>query len=226
MDCSQNGRSHLILVEACVTSLEESIEAENAGAGRLELCRDLQTGGLTPSLDLFHEISQRIGIPVNVMIRPHPGDYTAVEQNFDEMRAQIACFKAAGASGLVLGILDSSNRIDVGKLAYLVEASEGLPVTFHRAFDLVRDKVAAALVLIETGISRLLTGGGEGTAWDGRSTIDRLVRTYGDTLEVMAGGSVRADNVMNLIAETGVRELHARASAVRKIVETLKKSAL
>jgi len=221
MDSSQNGLSDLILVEACVTSLEESIEAEEAGAGRLELCCDLQTGGLTPSIDLFNEIRQRIDIPVNVMIRPHPGDFTAVVQNIDEMLGQIACFRAAGASGIVLGILDSSNGIDVGKLADLVAASGGLPVIFHRAFDLVRDKAAAALILIEAGISRVLTGGGECTAWEGRGMIRRLIRDFGDDLVVMAGGSVRADHVLQLIDETGIREVHARASAVKDIVRAL-----
>jgi copper homeostasis protein len=129
------------------------------------------------------------------------------------MIGEIAEVRSAGAGGLALGLLDARGRVDVDALRPLVVAAGPLPVTFHRAFDEVADPLGALDDLVALGVARVLTGGGPGTAWEGRALLRELVRRGGDRITVVAGGRVRAGHAAALVAATGVRELHARAEA-------------
>ena len=64
-----------IIKEACVGSLQQSLNAEKNGANRLELCGDLSVGGITPDFTLIEEVMQKCSIPVKVMIRPRGGSF-------------------------------------------------------------------------------------------------------------------------------------------------------
>jgi copper homeostasis protein CutC len=62
------------------------------------------------------------------------------------------------------------------------------------------------------------------TALEGADTIAALVRQAGDRIVVLAGGGVRAHNVRDLIARTGVREVHSRfvgATAMGLLVDAV-----
>lgn len=215
--------SRPVLVEACVTTLGEAVEAEIAGADRLELCRELHTGGLTPSLKLFSKVKARVGIPVFAMVRTGTDSFTATPAQTTAMAREIRELSAAGADGIVLGILDHSKNIDSKALAKLVTAAAGLPVTFHRAFDLTPDPMSSMTELARTGVSRILTAGGAGTAWEGRKTIRTLVGASGGVPVILAGGGIRSDHADLLARETGVAEIHARALAIPGIIEALRR---
>lgn len=215
--------NHRVMVEACVTTLAEAIEAEGAGAGRLELCRELETGGLTPSADLLSMVRSRVGIPVFAMIRVTGGHFRVSPARAEVMAGQMRDLAEAGAQGFVLGVLDRSDSIDPEALTMLMTAAEGLPVTFHRAFDLVPDPVGSLAILAKAGVARVLTSGGGETAWNGRKTIRTLVAASGGSPAVMAGGGIRANDVKRLVRETGVKEIHARAMAIPGIVEVLER---
>ena len=90
----------------------------------------------------------------------------------------------------------------------LVDRARPMSVTFHRAFDRVEDKAGALEELIELGIERVLTSGGPPTAWEGRAELARLVEQARGRIVVMPGGGVRAQHAAELLAATGVRELH------------------
>jgi copper homeostasis protein len=213
------------LVEACATTLIEALEASNAGAHRIELCSALETGGLTPPTKLLKQVLSSITIPVFAMVREHEGPFTASRAQVRKMKKAMERLAGSGANGFVLGVLDDNNHIDGMALMELLKAAEGLPVTFHKAFDLLADPMEGLQTLLEAGVARILTSGGPGTAWEGRSTLKNLVDSASDGLTIMAGGGVRAPHVAELIGETGVRELHARASAVPAIVDSIKKMA-
>lgn len=211
-----------VIVEACVTSGAEAVTAGRAGADRLELCRDLDVGGLTPPGELVDEIVRRVDLPVFGMVRPRGGDFRAREGDVDRMLRAMDDLRRSGVAGLVAGLLDRHHRIDREAVADLVAAADDLPVTFHRAFDQTRDPDAALEALADLGVARVLTGGGPGRAWEGRVRLEGLVRRAGNRVVIVAGGRVRGDHVVDLVRATGAREVHARAEGVAGLVEALR----
>lgn len=212
----------MVLVEACVTSLEEAEKAFDLGANRLELCVQLDTGGLTPHLELVADVLETVDLPLSVMVRPRAGSFHMSAQELGRMVRDVNRIADAGADGIVLGVLDAQGQVDVAALSELVDAADPVPVTFHRAFDLVADPVAALEDLVEAGVDRVLTAGGAGTAWDNRDMLARLVDAAGARITIMAGGGIRADHVVDLIDVTQVDDIHARASAIADIMRALR----
>jgi copper homeostasis protein len=197
-----------VLVEACVAGVASARTAEASGAGRVELCSGLVEGGITPSLGLMARVRERVEIPVHVLIRPRGGDFLYDGDELEVMLRDIAAVKAAGCEGVVLGALDPAGAVDREVTARLADAARPLSVTFHRAFDLARDPAEALEVLLELGIDRLLTSGQAPTARQGAACIAGLVRRAAGRLVIMAGGGIDQAAAAELVAETGVRELH------------------
>jgi copper homeostasis protein len=102
-----------------------------------------------------------------------------------------------------------SGEIDRALVAELIELARPLPVTFHRAFDVVRDRGAALEELIELGCARVLTSGGAQDAFAGRESLRALVERARGRIVIVAGGGVRAHNALAIVRASGVRELHS-----------------
>jgi copper homeostasis protein len=124
----------------------------------------------------------------------------------------------------VLGVLDSANRVDVGRTRSLVDIVGGHRVTFHRAFDRTPDIFAATDALISLGVARVLTSGGAATALEGADVLASLVERAHGRLEILAGGSVRANNVGDIVRRTGVREVHARCERDADRIRAIKQA--
>jgi copper homeostasis protein len=199
-----------VLIEAAVESLDDALAAVEGGADRLELCANLADGGTTPSDDLIADVVEQVGIPVFVMIRPRGGSFVYSTTELDDMRRSIDRAHELNADGLVFGVLNSSNRIDTIRTQSLMDAAGDLSVTFHRAFDRVPDRVDALDMLVDLGVARLLTSGGAPTAVEGLSSLRELVEIAGNDIVILAGGGVRFQNVVEIVDETGVGEVHAR----------------
>jgi copper homeostasis protein len=196
-------------LEICVDSVDSAVAAARGGAQRVELCSALDEGGLTPSLGMIRAVRASIGIRLHVMIRPRGGDFVYSEQELAIMRDDIGLAAAAGADGVVLGLLNEDSDVDVESTRALVELSRPMQVTFHRAFDMTRDPVAALEAVIQTGADRILTSGAEADAMRGRRQLQALVRAAGHRIRVMAGGSIRPHNAQQIVQDTGVPEVHS-----------------
>ena len=205
------GVESLTLVEAYVDQLETACAAERHGAERLELCGPGE-GGLTPSPASLHEVLVAVRIPVHAMIRPRTGDFVYTAEEFAAMREGIAMAKAAGATGVVFGITHADGTLDVTRMAELVALARPLRVGIHRAFDRAPDPEVALDQVIALGIDVVLTSGHAESAEQGIPTLARLVTRAAGRTVILAGGGVRAPNVRRIINETGVHEVHARAS--------------
>ena len=203
-----------VLVEGCVDSVPSAMAAEAGGARRVELCDNLIEGGTTPSAGAIAECKARLGIPVFVMIRPRGGDFLYSDVEYAIMRRDIAHAKSLGADGVVLGLLRRDGTVDVERTRALLEAARPLPVTFHRAIDVARDAEEALDALMAMGVERVLTSGQAPTVGEGLDLIARLVRRAGDHIVVMPGCGIDETNVRRVVADTGVREVHVRGSAL------------
>jgi copper homeostasis protein len=203
-------RNRAIFVEACVDSVASAMAAERGGAHRLELCDALFDGGTTPSAGMIAACKEAVSIPVFVMIRPRGGGFVYTNAERGVMRRDVIIARELGADGVVIGGLLPNGVIDRVLVGLMVEGGGGLPVTFHRAFDLTPDPLAALESLIEAGVQRVLTAGGAATAAEGAAALATLVRHAGSRLTVMAGGGVREQNVRELVSVSGVREVHVR----------------
>jgi copper homeostasis protein len=200
----------LTLVEAAVETLDSALAAERAGADRIELCNNLSVGGTTPGAELVGAVAERMRLPVVVLIRPRAGDFVYSDDEFDQMIRDTELSGRLGIAGIVTGALTPGGRVDVERTRTLVEAAAGLPVTFHRAIDSAVDLPAALEEAIEAGAGRVLSSGGAATAVEGADLIGALVGQARGRITVIAGGGIREHNVRDVIARTGVPEVHAR----------------
>jgi copper homeostasis protein len=202
-----------VVVEACVDAIDAALEAERGGAGRLELCGELLQGGVTPSAGLTAAVRDRVDIPLFVLVRPRTGDFLYTDDELDVMQRDIEQMKALGVDGIAIGALTAEGDVDEALMRSLIALARPMSVTFHRAFDLARDQDTALESLVALGVDRVLTSGGAATAMEGAASITRMVQRAGDRMIVMAGGSITRANVAEVIAASGVREVHVRGAA-------------
>ena len=161
--------------EIAVDSLESALIAQDCGADRIELCADLGIGGITPSHGMIQLATERLQIPIHVIIRPRRGDFLYSDAEFEAMRRDIEMAKSAGVQGVVVGILQSDGGIDTRRTRELIAVARPLSITFHRAFDMCRDPREALAELIDMGVDTLLTSGQAATAEAGIPLIAELV---------------------------------------------------
>lgn len=198
-------------------SLDAAHAAAEGGAQRLELCAQLAIGGVTPDVPLLQACRSVLTIPIYVLIRPRAGDFVYSPAEHRTMVQQIADAKMAGAHGIVTGALTESNEIAEEQTSELIAAARPLPVTFHRAIESCVDLSRALETLVRLGVDRILASG--------TARVGQLVRQSRGRVAILAGGGITADNVGQLVRETGVREIHFSvrdAAKVRAIIANAK----
>lgn len=197
-------------LELIVQNAKDARIAEESGADRLELITGILEGGLTPSVGIIEEVVKSVRIPVYVMVRPHSRSFVYDESDLRAMKNDIRAIKSLGAAGVVFGALTPERTVDVKVLETLLEVSEGLGVTFHRAFDEARDLHEAFHVLLRyPQIERILTSGGKASALEAVQEIKRLVaESRGTSLAIMAGSGLTLSSLPAFLAETGVEQVH------------------
>ena len=210
-----------VVVEACVESVAAAVAAQAAGAARVELCVNLRDDGTTPPPPTIAQCRERLAIALFVLIRPRAGSFQYDDTEFATMCGDIEQAKRLGADGIVVGGLDAHGAVDVARIERLIAAARPLPVTFHRAFDQTSDPFAALEQLIELGCDRVLTSGHADTAETGIPILARLVRQAAGQIGVLAAGKIDSTNVMRIIRETGVREIHLRGERLPGVMESL-----
>ena len=186
-----------MIIEVCADSYEYAEKAEKAGADRIELCKHLHLDGLTPNYKTAKKTIENLNIPVFVLIRPRHGDFNYSEKEFELMKADIVKFKEMGCKGIVSGILNNDNTIDIKRTKELVNLSRPLEFTFHRAFDVVTDPLKELEKLIQLGVERVLTSGQKQKAVKGIELLKELKKNAKDKIIIMPGSGINKLNIMN-----------------------------
>lgn len=184
-----------MIVEVCANSLESALNAQKAGADRIELCAELAVGGVTPSFGLLQLVKEYISIPVNVLIRPRSGDFTYSDLEFEIMKRDVALCRELGFNGIVSGVLSKDLSLDYERTKELIAASRPLEFTFHRAFDWVTDPVATLRQLQELQVDTILSSGQQNSSVEGMDLLNRLSKECKDCV-IMPGGGIRDTNVV------------------------------
>ena len=183
-----------MLLEICASNYQSAINAQKAGAHRIELCSELAVGGITPGYGLLKKVMEDITIPVMVLIRPRSGDFVYSPADFNIMKRDIELCKELGCAGIVSGVLKEDFTIDIRRTSELIELSRPLPFTFHRAFDHVVNPEQAVMDLVNLGAQRILTSGQQPKAIDGIENLKTYQQIAGEELTIMPGGGINAGN--------------------------------
>lgn len=199
-----------VLLEVIATTVADARLAAQAGANRIELVTAIGEGGLTPSIGLIEAVVAAVGIPVNVIVRPHSRSFVFDADDHAVMLRDVRAIAAAGANGVVIGMLTADGEIDRDGLARAIDAADGLAITFHRAFDETRDLQKAFDVLLGfDAIGNVLTSGGKPSVLQAEETIRALVRqASGSHCTVLAGAGLTVDAVAGFVHATQVEAVH------------------
>lgn len=200
-----------VILEVCVDTPAGLAAAIAGGADRIELCSALALQGLSPAPGLM-AIAAKAPIPVYAMLRPRHGDFVYDARELDALLYDIDAARTAGLAGVVIGANTTSGALDAEGLAKLVRHASGLGLTLHKAFDLVPDPAEALELAVALGFERILTSGRAPSVMAGIEALSELVAVAGDRISILPGGGVRPDNVADLVARTGVREVHGSFS--------------
>jgi copper homeostasis protein len=199
-----------VLLEVIATTVADARAAAQAGADRLELVTAMGEGGLTPSVGLIEAVVSAVRVPVNVIVRPHSRSFVYDADDYAVMLRDIRAVKAAGANGIVIGMLDAQGGIDREGLSRACEAADGLAITFHRAFDEARDLREALDVLLGVeAVTNVLTSGGKPSVLHAQAVVGELVRqASGSHCTVLAGAGLTVDAVADFVSHTHVEAVH------------------
>jgi len=206
----------MLQFEICANSVESCLAAQAGGANRVELCAGILEGGTTPSYGEVITARELLDIKLHIIIRPRGGDFLYSETEAKIMERDIHLAREAGVDGVVFGCLTQDGDIDISLTKRLINASEGMSVTFHRAFDQCREPLKALEQLIELGCNRILTSGQQPTAEQGIPLLKELVELADNRIIILPGSGINENNIGRIARETGAKEFHFSARESRK----------
>lgn len=210
----------MTVIEVCVTDTAGIEAAYAGGADRVELCVNLEVGGLTPPDTLITQAIEIIsGFPRNfelrLLIREHHEsfihDQTQQKQLVTEVkRLREKLAQAPVKIGFVVGALNTNKKIPTEFLQEMKAAADGWALIFHRGIDACSDRAAGLQALVDNGFTGVLTTGGPESVAD-PTALALEQHTYKDKLRIIASGGVRAHNAAEILRKSNAPEIHFRA---------------
>ena len=199
-----------MIIEICATTLNSVINAQDAGADRIELCQEYLIGGITPSQTFTLDSIENSRIPINILIRPRGGDFNFTDKEFDTMIESIYNFKNYNVNGFVVGFLNDKNKLDSNRLAQFRDITKGYELIFHRAFDYLNNQDESLELLIENKFDRILCSGSTTDSEQGLKKLIYLKKITKNKISIMPGGGVNLRN-FNLFKTSSFNEIHLSA---------------
>lgn len=199
-----------LILEACVDSVASAIAAQNNGAHQLELCSRLDLDGLTPGIDLLVAVKAAVSIPVKVMLRNRGGDFVYSILDFETMKSQLSSMLDIGVDGIVFGALTRSGEIDITLTNTVCNLTDNIPVTFHKAIDSTRDLLESTRLLLDTGVTSILSSGGECTASEGAEVLKNMLEIANKKIDIISAGKITRSNLELLHQRVGGKYYHGK----------------
>ena len=210
-----------VIVECCANSVSSALTAIQAGANRIELCKNLENGGETPDYSDILNLRNLTNIDLHILILPKANNFIYSNKDFKKIIEDIQFCKKNNINGVVIGALNKDLSINMKQTKELVEIARPMRVTFHRAFDTISKLENDLNKIIECGCDYLLTSGQKPNVDDGLNNLSKLVKQSSQKIKIIAGGGVNHNNVESLY-KIGVREFHLSGTLKNKskILET------
>ncbi|HJT29602.1 MAG TPA: copper homeostasis protein CutC [Pyrinomonadaceae bacterium] len=201
------------ILEVIACSVADAIAAQKGGAGRLEVVRDLDRGGLTPSFKLVRAINEAVDLPLRVMVRESDGFGTSDQKEIERLCDAASEFSSLGIDGLVLGFLEG-RKIDLELTSRVLACAPGLKATFHHAFESAADQLQAVTQLKSLPqVDRILSSGGSDELEKRRGRLDAYERAAAPEIVIIAGGGIDRNAIEILRHTTSIREFHVGRAA-------------
>lgn len=200
-----------VILEACVGTVEQAVKAQENGANQIELCGRLDLDGLTPDIALIQSVrNAKVHIPIKVMLRNRGGDFVYSSKDIQEMKQSIPSLLQQDIQGIVFGALHGDGSINLSLTNEICDLVNDLPVTFHKAIDVVDDILGATKLLKQSRIKEILTSGGKSTAEEGIDTIKKMIQIAEGSFNIMSAGKVTNHNIARLQKEIGSTHFHGK----------------
>jgi copper homeostasis protein len=201
------------ILEVIACSVADAIEAQKGGAGRLEVIRDLDRGGLTPSIELVRAIKEAVDLPLRIMVRESDGFGTSGGREIERLCDAASGFSSLGIDGLVLGFLERGT-IDLELTSRVLACAPGLKATFHHAFESAADQLQSVTQLKSLPqVDRILSSGGAGELEVRRGRLVAYEQAAAPEIEIIAGGGIDRNAIEILRRTTNIREFHVGRAA-------------
>ncbi|MFT6302343.1 MAG: copper homeostasis protein [Granulosicoccus sp.] len=208
----------MALLEICVDDAQGLLACIKGGADRIELCSSLTLGGLTPSLGLM-QLAAKYNVPVFAMIRPRAGNFCFSDNELDIMCDDIAAAAGSGLAGVVLGVANDDQTLNVNALKKLSQAAVGMGKTLHRVMDTLTNQIVALDQIIDLGFDQVLTSGGKPGVDQGLDMLVSLQDRAQGRIDIMAGAGLTPPMVSTIHQRTGIEMFHASCRRPVKIGE-------
>jgi copper homeostasis protein len=201
------------VLEVIACSVADAIAAECGGADRVEVVRELQSGGLTPDLELVKEIKNAVDLPLRIMLRESIGFETTSEDEIKRLCDAAASFESLGVDGVVIGFL-KHGRVDIEPTQRILDSAPNVRATFHHAFEDTTDHCKAIRQIKQlTQVDRILSHGGPGNLSERAERLRRYQEHASPELTILAGGGIDAAAIDEIVRSTTIREFHVGRAA-------------
>lgn len=197
-------------LEVIAKNLRDVIKINQTKADRIEFCQNLEEGGLTPVRWMIKLATKISKVPINVMLRPSSRSFNYSEKEFAQMLNDAAWLETTKVNGVVFGILNDKNEIDVERMKQIIAKLPNKQKTFHKAFDEVSDFQNALAILNDLRIDSVLTAAGKDINQN-LAVLQEL--TKNNKVTIIAGGGVTFSNVSTI--KGVVDEIHV-GTAIRQ----------
>ena len=208
----------MMKLELCTASIEAVQLAKKHVFSRIELCQNLEQGGMTPSSGLI-EYALACGVETHVLIRPRPGGFNYNDEEIEVILRDICKCKKIGVQGVVVGVLDERGLIHEDAMRMIRKHASGIKLTFHRAFDDTCDYKKSLDTIINLGVDRVLSSGLARNVDIGANVLKEMKEYAGSRIEIMLGGGVNASNIAQLVTNVNPDAIHFSATKKQIIDE-------